>query len=435
MRWMRWNVVAWFALAPLAGPAAGADWPQWRGPNHDGTTKDQLATNWPSGGPKVLWKVPVGESLGTFVVKGDRAFLFTSRDEDEGLLALDAATGKELWFKPLAKTIFESRGGKGPRTTPAVDGDRVYVLGTYFHLACFDAKTGEIVWQHDLAKEHEAQNDTDGIVQWGNAASPLVEGNLVIVAGGGVNGQSFLAFDKATGKLAWKNGKEKITHASPAPATIHGVRQIIFFAQSGLVSVDVKSGMELWRYKFPFSVSTASTPIVGGKDGDVVYCSAGYGVGAGACRIVKLGDRLLAREIYRQRGDEHAFHWTTPVHRDGYLYGIWGFKQFSGGENAGQLKCMDIATGKFTWAQTGSGFGSGGGTVLAGDHLVVQADDGRIALVEADPQSYKLAAEARPLRGKAWTMAVVSNGKVFARTDKEGVCLDLGPATERAAAD
>ena len=166
-----------------------------------------------------------------------------------------------------------------------------------------------------------------------------------------------------------------------------------------------------------------------------MFCSAGYGVGAAAVRVTKQGNRFSAKELYRLKGNDHAFHWTTPVHRDGHLYGIWGFKQFSHGDDPGQLKCTDLETGKVLWAQTGRGFGSGGGTVIAGDHVLVQGDDGRIGLVEANPKAYNLVAEAHPLKGKAWTMAVVSNGKVFARTDREGICLDLGAGSEQAGAE
>ena len=404
--------------ASFAVAAFAADWPQYRGPKHDQITDEAVRADWQEKAPQVLWKVPLGESFGSFAVRGDRAYAFISRGDEEGVLALDAASGKELWFRSIGKTIFERMGGKGPRTTPVIDGDRVYVHGTYFKLACLNAADGTVAWAHDIAQEFEGQNETNGIVQWGNAGSPVVEGDLVIVAGGG-RGQTFMAFDKNTGSVVWKSGNEKVTHATATPATLHGTRQVLFFVQSGLVSVEPQPGRELWRYKFPFNVSTAASPVVGGKDGDVVYVAAGYNVGAGACKVSRTGDKWSAKEIWRMKGNPNANHWSTPVHKDGYVYGLYGHNTRA----TAPLECRDIETGDVKWSQ--QGFGTGGGVVIAGDKLIVQGDVGPISLVDPNPQAFKRLAQVQPLTGKAWTMAVVADGKLYARTDKEGVCLDI----------
>jgi outer membrane protein assembly factor BamB len=203
------------------------------------------------------------------------------------------------------------------------------------------------------------------------------------------------------------------------PATILGVRQIIFFTQKGLVSVLPGNGKVLWRHPFRFNVSTASSPIV---SGDIVYCSAGYGVGGGACKISKTAAGFAAHELWRHEGGT-VNHWTTPVCKDGYLYGLFGFKEFG----MAPLNCIEIATGKEVWSQPG--FGSGGGTILVDGHVLVQGDKGPLVLVEATPAGYKEVARAQPLGGKCWTMAVVSNGRIYARNTKEGVCLDVSAKT------
>jgi outer membrane protein assembly factor BamB len=412
------------AILTLTTLALGADWPRYRGPDQDGKTPEAIKTDWPAEGPRVLWKVPLGNSLGTFAAVGDRAYVFVSREGQEGVQALDANTGKEQWFTPVGKTIADRQGGNGPRTTPNIVGDKVYALSTYFNLVCLDAKTGKKIWGHDLAATHEAQNGTNGIVQWGNAMSPLVEGNLVIVAGGGPN-QTFLAFNKDTGALAWKAGNEKVTHATATPATIHGVRQVIFFVQSGLVSIEPQTGKELWRFAFPFNVSSASSPIVGGENGDIVYCAAAYNMGSGACKVTKDGDAFKATELWRLKGNENGNHWTTPVHIDGHVYGLYGHR----GKGEARLECRDIQTGGVKWSEPA--VAAGGATTVAGKTLIVQHEDGKIVLVDPSPSGYRKLAEAQPLKGKAWSMAVVSNGRMYARTDKEGVCLDV--AAERSA--
>lgn len=398
----------------LAAGARAADWPQYRGPNHDGSTPEHILTAWPKEGPRVLWRAPLGPSFGSFAVSGGRAFVFIQRAVDgaerEVAVALDADTGRELWATPLGPPTYDKQGGDGPRSTPTVDGDRVYFLGAHLTLSCLDAATGKLLWQHDLVKKFGGR-----VLRWNSAASPVLDGDRIFVNAGGA-GQAFLAFDKRDGRLLWKRGDDKPTHATPVPATIHGVRQIIFFTQSGLVSLDAE-GRELWRYPFPYQTSTAASPVVWQ---DIVYCSAGYGVGGAAVRVSREGERFSVKELWRHPGRTMS-HWSTPVARDGFLYALIGFKEFG----TGPLKCIELATGVEKWSQ--SGFGSGGATVRVGEHLLVQSDRGPLVLVEARPDAYREVARAQVLGGKCWTMPAVSNGRIYARNTKEGVCLDVKP--------
>jgi len=385
-------------------PVLGADWPQFRGPANDGSSAEKILTAWPQEGPKEVWKVPVGEAFGAISVSGDKAFCFMQRDEKEVAVAMDRQTGKELWAVPLGESIKDRQGGDGPRTTPAVDGDKVYVLGTWLNLVCLNAADGKTVWSHDIEKEF------GGVVpKWGNAASPIIEGDLLFVCGGG-RGQSIIAFDKTTGNVAWKKHDDEITHASPTPATIHGVRQIIFRTGSGLVAVAPKTGDVLWRYAIPHRVSSAASPVVGG---DIVYTSSAYGIGAGACKVTKTDAGFSAAEVWRDAGLQN--HWTTPVYHDGYLYGL--YKQPS------TLRCIEMATGKEVWSK--SGFGWGGATILVEGNVLVQDERGELVLVKATPEKYTELTRAHPLGGKCWTMPVISDGRIYARSTQEAVCLDV----------
>lgn len=397
--------------AVIAAPAA--DWPQFRGPNGDGTTDEKILTTWPAEGPKVLWKLPMGEGFGAVAVVGERAYVMAERNKEEVCAAIDVTTGKELWATPLGKTIFEGAGGNGPRSTPTVVGDQVYVLGTYLQLSCLSAKDGKVVWSHDIQAQNDGQNMTGGIKQWGNAMSPIVEGDVVMVAGGGA-GQTFLFFDRKTGKVMGKHGDEKITHASPTPVEIGGQRQVVFFTQQGLTSLDAKAGAVLWHADFPFSTSTAASPLV---EGDIAYCSAGYGVGAGAFQISKSGKTWKATELWRQKG-KLPNHWSSPIVYKGHIYGLFGFKEFK----TEPLKCIELKTGKELWSE--SGFGQGG-TILVGDNILTQGDQGQLVLTKAVPDKYTELARAQVLSGKCWTAPSVANGLVFCRSTKEIVCLDL----------
>jgi outer membrane protein assembly factor BamB len=239
---------------------------------------------------------------------------------------------------------------------------------------------------------------------------------LIFVAAGGGRGQALLALDKADGKVKWKTQDDAMTHATPLVADLHGVRQVIFFTQEGLVSVATTSGDVLWRQDFPFRTSTAASPVV---SGNIVYCAAGYGVGAGAYSITKSGDQWTTRELWRSPGDKPvANHWSTPVVKNGFLFGMFNFKEYGDGP----LKCVDIATGKVMWEK--SGFGQGN-VILSGDTIIALADDGQLALVAANSREYTELARAKVLDGKCWSTPVLSNGRIYARSTKEGVCLEV----------
>lgn len=406
------------------GIALAADWPQYRGPNHDGRSPARIASAWPASGPKVLWKAPTPGGFSVFTVADTRAFTVVAREVDgakqEVCLALDAGTGKELWAAPLNPAKYdgggdsgtpENKGGDGPRTTPSVAGDRVFVFDARLKLHCLNAADGKLLWARDLV------GDFGGTaLRWQNAASALLDGDRVFVAGGGA-GQSLLAFQQADGAVAWKGETETPTHATPTPATVHGVRQIVFFTQSGLVSCDAASGKVLWRQPYRFSVSSAASPVV---DGDIVYCSAGYGVGAGAYRIAKSGDTWTSTELWRTTGNEVANHWSTPVVKDGHLYGMFSFKEYG----KGALKCVELATGKVVWSEPDFG---PGGVVLAGGVLVALTDRGEVVLVEPRTSGYQELARFAAVAGKCWNHPTVAAGRIYVRSTREGACLDVPP--------
>jgi outer membrane protein assembly factor BamB len=404
--------------------ANAADWPQYRGLAGDGRTAEKITKPWPASGPKVLWKVPTPGGFSSFTVAGGKACTLVLREIEgapqETLVTLDANTGKELWAAPLGVVKYDdggdsgtpdNKGGDGPRCTPTIFAGHVITLSGKLVLQSFDAALGKVAWTRDLVAEHAGRN-----IRWQSAASPMIDGGILYVAGGGP-GESLLAIDAKDGHVVWKAFDEAMTHATPVAATILGQRQIIFFVQSGLLAVEPKTGKELWRYAFPYKVSTAASPVVAG---DIVYCSAGYGVGAGAVRLTKNGTAWTASEIYRLRGDKPvANHWSTPVVKDGHLYGMFQFKEY--GE--GPVKCVELANGSVKWEQPGFGPGQ---VILAGDKLVALSDAGALVLIDPQPGAYKELARADVLDGKCWSTPILANGRIYARSTTEAVCLDIG---------
>jgi len=413
-------------LALAASISYAADWTQYRGPVGDGSTPDKISSQWPSGGPKVKWKVESTLGFSSFAVVAGRCYTVEGREADgipsEVLVAREAETGKEVWTAPLGTRNYghdggnagtsNNKGGDGPRSTPTVVGKTVIALSADLVVSCHDLASGKELWKRDIMGEHEGRNIT-----WKNAASPLFEDGLIYVAGGGA-GQSVLALDVKTGAVVAKAFDEKMTHATPIVTTIHGTKQVIFFLQSGLLAVEPKTLKELWRYAFDFKVSTAASPVV---SGDIVYCSAGYGVGAGAVKVSKDGTAWKAAEIYRMRGDKPlANHWSTPVLHNGHLYGMFQFKEYG----TGPVKCVDIKDGSVKWEKPGFGPGH---VIKVGEQILALSDAGELVLIAAKPDAYSEVARAKVLDGKCWTTPVVSNGLVFVRSTTHAACLDLRP--------
>ena len=409
-------------LAPKPA-AAGSEWPAYRGPSGNGVTTADFGKAWDQKGPKQLWKSPATNGFSSITVSGNVATTLVTRDLEgsptEHCVAFDATNGKELWAMPLKLAKYQgggdegagdNKGGDGPRSTPTHDGGRVYVYGSSLDLYCFDGKTGKKLWDKDVAKDYGGKN-----ISWQNAISPLIEGDLVIVSGGGA-GAAFLAFDKTTGALKWKSGDDTITHATPVAATILGTRQIVFFTKQGLTSVNPQDGKQLWHQDYKFNVSTAATPIV---FEDIVYCSAGYGVGSGAYKIAKKGSDWSSTEIWRKEGNDVANHWSTPVCKDGYLYGMFQFKNYANGP----VKCVDIHTGEIKWSKEGFGPGN---VILSGDKVLALSDKGELILFAAKPDAYTETARADVLDGKCWSTPTLAGGRIFARSTTQAGAFEIG---------
>lgn len=413
------TTVLGLALATTAFTADSTDWGTFRGPAGNGIVPAMANAKWSL---KQVWKSPTNLGFSSFAVADGKVYTLVTGESDgnsgEMLVCLDEKNGKELWSKPLSiipkytgggdSGTPENKGGDGSRSTPVINGGKVYVIDSMLGVSCFDAATGKAVWNHDVMK------DNDGVqIKWENAASPVIDGDVLMLAGGGA-GQALIGLNKNTGKVVWKGEDDKMTHATPVLADILGVHQAIFFTQTGLVAVDPQKGSVIWRAPFPYKVSTAASPVV---FEDIVYCSAGYGVGAGAFKISKSGSKLEATQIWR-RENQCFNHWSTPVVKDGFLYGMFSFKEYG----AGPLACVDIRTGEDKWAEKGFGPGQ---VILAGDKIIATSDKGEIVVVEASPDKYKEVARKDVLDGKVWSYPILANGKIFARSTTEGVCLDV----------
>ena len=398
------------AVIFLTSPAEAQQWNSYRGPNGDGTVSTNSAL---TGKLKVHWKVPTSAGFSSFTISDGKAVTIVAKGGNETCVALDASNGTMIWESKLGSNKYDggggagargNRGGDGPRSTPTIDGDRVYVYDAQMKLFCLELESGKKVWSQDILNKFGGQN-----IRWQNAISPVVDEKRVFVAGGG-KGQSMLAFDKESGELTWKTGNELMTHATPVLNSKNGGSQIIFFMQSGMFALDPETGDQIWRNEFPYRTSTAASPVL---FDNYVFGSAGYGVGAKLFELEGEQTKLIWEKPNRLMN-----HWSTPVLYGGHLYGMFSFKKYG----RGPLECVDPMTGQVKWSKAGFGPGN---CIVVNDKVVALSDSGELVVVEATPDQYRELSRDKVLKGKCWSMPAFHDGKIYLRSSLEGTCVSF----------
>lgn len=408
MKTDRWCGLLLAGLLAAAGAARGAEpageWPWYRGPSWSGISRETgLLKTWPAAGPRVIWKAPLGEGYSGISVAGGRVYTMYARGDDEFVACLDAATGKQIWRVRTDANRFDDQGS-GPRSTPTVDGDVVFALGARAVLHALKAETGETVWMKDLKVEFGAK-----VPRWGASTSPLVEGDLLLLDVGGRPGNSIVALDKRSGRVRWTSHTDKAGYSTPLAITVRGVRQILFFTGSSLISVSPEDGEVLWSvpWKTSWDVNAAMPVFV---PPDKVFISSSYDVGAALFRVKNDDGEVAVEEIWKSRVMKN--HFNSSIHYGGHLYGF----------DNGTLKCIDANTGEEKWGQRGFAKGS---LLLADGHLIVLSEHGLLALAEATPDGYREKGRVQILEGRTWTMPSLARGKLFLRNREEMVALDV----------
>ena len=384
-----------FALLGVASQAmaqTAAVWPQWRGPNRDGISKETgLLKEWPADGPSLVWKTTgAGRGYSSFSISGGKMYTMGLRGDREFVVAFDVATGKEAWATPHG-SAFRNDRGDGPRGTPTIDGDRVYALGGSGDLSALDARTGKIIWTKNVLKEFGGSNIT-----WGISESPLVLGNKVLVNPGGPDA-SIVALNKANGSVIWKSQSDRAGYSSAIPVEINGGTQVVFFTGARAVGLDLKDGRLLWEYARPSNrTANVATPIVRANR---VFISSDYGTGGG---VVEIKPDNKAEEIWFTKDMRN--HHSSSVLIGDYLYG------FSGSI----LTAMKFDTGEMAWRDRSVGKGS---LVYADGHLYCFSENGVMGLVEATPTGYKEKGRFRITQESlpTWTHPVVAGGRLYLR--------------------
>jgi len=411
----RWLLLVAVGFGGLCLAAPAADWPQWRGPRRNGISRETgLLKEWPKEGPKLLWQVKaIGHGFSTPAVVGDRIYLLSNTGKDnEFAQALDVKDGKQVWSHRLGK-VGPNFGPQypGARSTPTVDGDRLYALGSDGDLACLETATGKPRWHKNLRTDFEGRPG-----YWAYAESPLIDGDVLVCTPGGKEA-TLVALDKKTGEVIWKAavpGGDLAAYASAIVVEAGGVKQYVQFLQRGVVGVDAKTGKFLWRYAKTAQGSPANIPTPLAHAG-YVYTGTGRG-GAGLVKLKVSGGEVEAQPVYFVKDLPTSIGGAVQV--DDYLYGTSGRG----------LLCAKFDTGKVQWQDKGVGPGS---VCYADGRLYIHGENGQVALVEATPDAYhekgRFTPPDQPKRGaaKAWAYPVVANGRLYLRDLGSLWCYDI----------
>ncbi|MBI2689313.1 MAG: PQQ-like beta-propeller repeat protein [Acidobacteria bacterium] len=393
----------------LAGAsAAAADWPQWRGIQRDGRATDTgLLRQWPAKGPEQVWR---NESLGagysSFAVANGKLYTQHQRKGAQFIVALDAATGKQLWETEAGNNFPQDRG-PGPRGTPTLDGDTLYALSADGTLVSLAAASGKKNWEINILRDFDGSQ-----IHWGLSESPLVDGSRLIVTPGGKN-RAVVALDKKTGKTLWGGGDDQAAYSSAIAFDFGGQRHLVAFTSTGAMGLNAANGWLMWKYaKVANRTANIATPIY--HDGHV-FLSSDYGTGCALLKLSQAGDRVNATEVYFNRDMRN--HYCSCVLQDKHLYGF----------SSGILTAMDFLTGDVAWRDRSVGKGQ---TILAEGLLYLQGETGTVALAEATPSAYKELSKFEFGRGEypLWTLPVIAGGKLYLRDQNKLVCYKVSRA-------
>ncbi len=418
------SVITLIIMLVITGVNVSAqDWPQWRGANREGVSKETgLNLNWADKKPALLWTFrQAGAGYAAPTIVGTTLYGHGGAEGNDFAFALDTQTGKLKWKQNLGELSVIERGD-GPRGSVTVDGDKLYLIRGSGIIHCLAAADGKILWQKDFKKDFNGALMSN----WGFSESPLVDGNLVICSPGGAEG-TVVALNKNSGSVVWRTKEltDNASHSSAIIAEVDGVRQYILLAAKSVAGVAAKDGKLLWKIPIegPRVVAVIPTPIY---LNNMVYVTNGYGVGCFLVKLTRSGEIFNAEKVYSNSiiTNQHG----GVVQINGYLYGF-------SDQPSNSWVCQNMKTGEVAWSQRGQDVGVGKGSILGINDRLLLFDmlNGTLAVVAASPDGWKEFGKITiPERTKVttqdnqlWTHPVVANGKLFVRDHDLLFCFDL----------
>jgi outer membrane protein assembly factor BamB len=408
------NCVALLLLVTLAEGrperTGVADWPQWRGPTRDGVWPEtRVPDKVPADGLKPRWKRPLGGGFGGIAVTSGRLFVqdYQKKPEEvERVVCLDVATGKEIWAHRYSVAYGKLDYGNGPRATPTVHGDRIYSLGALGYLHCLDASSGKVIWMRDTARDFKGRLPT-----WGHACSALVDGDRLIVQVGGEPDACLVALDRGTGKGIWRSLPDRPGYSSPVIVETKNGRLLLYWTAEHLAGLDPVTGKVRWQVPHTTSYDvTITDPVY--HDGIVLVSD--YWEGSVAIELDERGG--TPKTVWQGRRLSQLM--CTPLCRAGHAYAL---------DRHQGLKCIELKSGKVLWEGqhvTPRGQNPQASLVWAGDKALIFNELGELILAKLSPTGYEQLGKTGII-DRTWAHPAYADGCIFARNDKEIVCVPL----------
>jgi outer membrane protein assembly factor BamB len=406
-----------------------ADWPQWRGPNRDGVwSETQVVSTFTSPQLPIRWRAPIANGYSGPTIANGLVYVtdrLTEPNELERVLCFNAATGKAVWSFQYPCKYQKISYPDGPRTSVTINDGRAYSLGTTGLLYCFDAAKGTVLWSRDLNKEYKIK-----MPMWGISASPLVEGNSLILQIGG-DKAGVVALDKTSGKEIWKALDDPLCYSSPIMIQQTGKRVLVCMTAARVVGLDPLTGKLDWEIPFPSprGAISVATPVF--KD-NFLFVTSFFD---GSLMIKVAPDQLTAKEVWRRKGadEQHtdALHSmiTTPIMLGDCIYGI---------DSYGELRCLKRDTGDRVWVSQAVMPNARWATahlVQNGAHTWMFNERGELIISTLSPDGYKEISRTKLIEpttgqlesrgGVCWTHPAFADKCIFIRNDKELICADL----------
>jgi len=405
------------ALVVSVSAACAGDWPQWRGPTRNGYAPADAPTI--SALPKDLkpvWKISIGGGFSSPVLAGNNLAFLDERDGKEVAHLVEAGSGKEIWQVAYAN-VFGDEWGAGPRSTPLIDANRLYVQSCDGEFRCLNLADGKTIWgtsfEKDFAVKFLGSKVNEGTAtRRGNNGSGVIDGDRIFLPVGNTHGASLVCFDKLTGKVQWKAGSDEAAYSSLMIATLGGVKQLVAFTADALLGADLQTGKILWRVPFKTDAKRhACSPVI---VGDTVVVNS-QTIGLVGTKISSDSGGLKASEAWVNK--VMKINLATPVLVGQHLY--------SQGVSPNYI-CADALTGEVKWAQPGFVGGKEAycSTIVVGKNLLVLTHDGQLVLLAADPAKYTELGRLQ-VCGKTWSFPAYADGKLFVRDDHTLLCLNL----------
>ncbi|TWU15676.1 outer membrane biogenesis protein BamB [Allorhodopirellula heiligendammensis] len=405
-----------------AGPLFAADWPTFRGSDRSGVSSEtDLLQSWPEAGPQLRWQAQgAGRGYASAAIADGRVYTLgdgssLADDDDEYLTCFSDADGKMIWSTKTGSAWDEGQPTwQGSRATPTVDGDRVYVLTPAGGLYCCATSDGDVLWKHDLKADFGGKKAD----QWGYSESPLVDGDNVVCTPGGEQ-STMIALNKLNGNLVWTAihpGDQGAGHSSIVPTEFAGTKMYIQNTAGGPISVAADTGQLLWAYEMKPPTAFIPSPVV--KD-DLVFSTAGYGLGGALIRQVSRGNgKFEVEEIYPSN-PKLANKQGGVVRIGDYIYG--------GSDGSNRVLCIEMLTGEVQWEARGAGRNSIS-VAAAGERLYLHFSDGTMVLAEANPAEYVEISEFKTPNTDdrpTWALPSIANGRLYLREDDSIFCYDI----------